>query len=131
MRDVRQPFDPGPGRILGIVGEHPDLKLIGCVEHGQMADHGGQQARRTGRVATDRDGRKCPQLQQFRAVVNQAVGAQELHRPHVTDRFQIGLRCGTRAGEFAADGGLEQPVHGRLVADSDPSCGVEVRGGWT
>ena len=131
VRDVRQPFDPGPVRILGVIGEHPDLQLIGRMEHGQMADHRGQQAGCAGRIPADRDGRKGPQLQQFRAIVNQTVGAQKLHRPHVTDRFQIGLRCGTRAGEFAADGGLEQPVHGWLVADSDPGCGVEVRRGGT
>ena len=66
------------------------------MEHREVADHRGQQARRPVRVAADGDGRKCPQLHQFRAVVDQAVGAQELGHPHVADRFEVRLRrpCG-------------------------------------
>ena len=38
---------------------------------------------------------------------------------------------GQKTGQFAADSGLEQPVHGRLIADSDPGGRVEVGRGRT
>ncbi len=101
------------------------------MEHRQMTDHRGQQRRGPVGVATDGDGRKCPQLNKFRAILDQAVGAQELGHPHVADRLQVRLRRALWAGQLAAGVRLEQPVHRDLGADTDPGGGVEVRVGLT
>ena len=124
--DVRQPLEPGPVRVLGVVGEHPDLQQVRRMEHREVADHRGQQARRTGGVAADRDRRKGAQLHQFRAVVDQAVRTQELRHPHVADRLEVRLRRALRPGQLAADRRFEQPVDRGLGAEADPGSGVEV-----
>ena len=105
---MRQPLEPGPVRILRVVGEHPDLQQVRRMEDRQVADHRRQQSRRAVWVAADRDGRKCAQLHQFRAVVDQPVGAQELGHPHVAHRLEMRLRRSLRSGQLAADRGLEQ-----------------------
>jgi hypothetical protein len=91
-----------------------------------MADHRGQQTRCAAEVTADRDRRKGAGLQQLRAVVDEAVGAQELRHPHVADRLQVRLRGACRAREFTADIRLEQTVDGGLGADPDPGGGEEV-----
>ena len=123
---VRQPLQPRPLGVLRIVGQNPQLQQVRRMEHRQVADHRGQQPGRAGRVAADRDGRKRAQLNEFRAVVDQAVGAQELGQPHVADRLEVRLRRALRARQLTADGRLEQSVDGRLGSDPDPRRGVEV-----
>ena len=124
--NVRQPLEPRPVRVLRVVGEHPDLQQVRRMEHREMTDHRGQQARRAVGVAADGDRRKGPQLHQFRAVVDQTVGAQELRHPHVADGFEVRLRRALRPGELAADRRLQQPVDRGLGADADPGRRVEV-----
>ena len=121
-----KPLQELPVRILRIVDEHPDLQQIRRVEHRQVADDGPHQRGRPGRITADRDGRKRPKLNKFRAVVHQSVGPQELGQPHVTDRFEVGLGGRLRAGQFPPDGRLEQAVDRRLRADPDAGGGVEL-----
>ena len=86
------------------------------MEHRQVADHRGQQTGGTRCVTADRDRRKGPQLNEFRAVVDQTVGAQELGQPHVADRLEVWLRRGLRARQLAAAEGLSR----RSTAASEP-----------
>lgn len=113
--DMWQPFQPGPVGILGVLGEDADLQQVGRMEDRQVADHRGQQSIGSRSITADRDRWKTAQLHEFRAIVDQPMGTQELDHPHVAYRLEIGLGAAL------------------LAASSPPTAGFNSRStaGWS
>ncbi len=105
--DMWQPFQPGPVGILGVLGEDADLQQVGRMEDRQVADHRGQQSIGSRSITADRDRWKTAQLHEFRAIVDQPMGTQELDHPHVAYRLEIGLGGGAAGRQLAADRRLQ------------------------